>query len=76
MCTFSYSPVENKILHFQFILRGHNNDIFPLKLAELNDLELKFRAEPKLIPFRTGSGDIIEGGESIVIPIRFDRLYE
>ena len=77
-CSFKYSPAENKILHFQFSIRGTNNEKCPLKLSELNELELKFRAEPKFIPiYRPGSGEIIEGYENIAIAaIRFNRLYE
>ena len=75
-CDIKYSPVDKKILHFIFIATGQNDNVFPLKLSELDALERKFREEPQLIPPFSSSGKIVERGERLAIPIRFDRLYE
>jgi len=74
-CAIAFSPVENKMLHFSFLMMGQDNEEFPLKLDELDKLEKTFRSETKLIQFQ-GRGKIVDHGERYNIAIRFDSLYE
>jgi len=74
---YSFSPVENnKIIRFDFDITGFDNENFPLKLSELDELERKLRAAPNFIPKYRSEGEITNWGQTISMPIRFEKLYD
>ena len=77
-CTIIISPAASeKITHVRFSVLGNENENSPLQLSELNELERRIRAEPKVLPPFEGSGKIVDHGEAWTLPpIDFNRLYE
>ena len=84
-CNMIISPVEKKILHFEFYWSKTEDDAVPFTLSELDELERKLRAEPKLIKYYSDgekscndvlieirtSGKIVDHGERIIMLYRF-----
>jgi len=76
-CIIIISPAENsRILHIRFHLSGTDNEKFPLKFSELNELEQRIRREPKLIKEFNGDGKIVDGGEGWGLSLEFKSLYK
>ena len=75
VCYVIFSPVENRIVHISFLMSITDDSNFPLTLSELDELERKLRAEPKLTPF-SSDGEIVDRLEPIQIVFRFGSLNE
>jgi hypothetical protein len=70
-CHIVFDPVQNEIMHIQFIMPGmKEGDAFPLKLSELDTLERKFRETPDLFDYES-FGKKRDGGERLRIPYSF-----
>ena len=87
VCMVFISPVEKKILHFQFSWRRNKDDTVPFTLSELDELERKLRSEPKFIKYYKDDdayqdddiflkvisrGEIVDRSEAVQIPYRFE----